>query len=80
MENRINLFKKASQKIIKQQELNCKVFAKIEAARDQSPFLRRISSRKENRIQSSIKHKNTHDHQVSSESLALADKLYQQRL
>ena len=33
MENRINLFKKASQKIIKQQEFHCKVFSKIEAIR-----------------------------------------------
>lgn len=33
MENRINLFKKASQKNLKQQELSCKAFVKIEAAR-----------------------------------------------
>ena len=29
MENRINLFKKASQKIVKQQEYSYKVFTKI---------------------------------------------------
>lgn len=54
MENRINLFRKASQKIIKQQELNCKVFAKVEAAREH-PHIRIIKTSQQQRSQSAAR-------------------------
>jgi hypothetical protein len=62
MENRINLFKKASDKMRRQQEINYKVFSKIEAVRAQSPLLRRFHSRKQTRTEPVSRHINTKEH------------------
>jgi hypothetical protein len=66
MQNRINLFKKASQKIVKQQEMNYKIFTKIEAIREQTPHIRRRISRKENSRPLSQTRPRTHIEQLST--------------
>jgi hypothetical protein len=80
MENRINLFRKASQKIIKQQELNCKVFIKVEAAREQHILPRYIQNDYQPRSQSAARPRNKRDPNESADSMALADRLQQERV
>ena len=45
MKNRIDLFKKASEKIIKKKEMEYKTFSKIENAKNHPFFLEKIRSR-----------------------------------
>jgi hypothetical protein len=47
MKNRIDLFKKASEKIIKKREIEYKTFNKIENAKNHHFFLEKIKSREE---------------------------------
>lgn len=47
MKNRIELFKKASEKIVKKREIEYKTFNKIENAKNHPFFLEKIKSRAE---------------------------------
>lgn len=60
MENRINLFKKASQKMVKQQEMNFREFTKIEAIREQSPLIKIFPNRMKSRPMSHNRNIPTH--------------------
>jgi hypothetical protein len=80
MKNRIDLFKKASEKIIKKKELEYKTFSKIENAKNHPFFLEKIQSRQEIKTSEGRRRRDERKENVDTEETRItAERIFHER-
>lgn len=80
MKNRIDLFKKASEKIIKKKEMEYKTFSKIENAKNHPFFLEKIRSRDEIKTSEGRRRREERKENTGTEETRMtAERIFQER-
>jgi hypothetical protein len=81
MYNRIKLFKKASEKLIKKREIEVKTFSKLESAKSHPFFLEKIRSRDEIKTAEGRRRREERlDKYETEDTRVVAEKLLQERI